>query len=101
MELDQDLLNLWLQAERGLSTGQARQLIELVQDSRNASMTFSYDTAQALVDEGKEWLFELGEQWGLDLQTPISSADEKLGNYELVYVGACPGREAWRAQSCS
>ena len=65
MELDQDLLNLWLQAKDGLSTGQARQLILLVQDSRDAVKAFDND--------GKEPPLDLGQQWGLDLRTPSAS----------------------------
>ena len=70
MELDQDLLNLWLQAEQGLSTGQARQLIFALQEARN--------TDDALREEmqDKEFYAETPyprEQWGLDLQTPSAS----------------------------
>ena len=103
MELDQDLLNLWLQAKDGLSTEQTRRLVEAMQLARDKLR--SLDSCYVEDEEGTEVCFradihKLG-QWGLDLQTPTSPIGEKLGNYELVYVGRCPGREAWRAQPCS
>ena len=68
MELDQDLLNLWLQAKDGLSTEQTRRLIETLQESR--------DKAEELYQELWDkvtWptALPMQQQWGLDLQTPV------------------------------
>ena len=94
MELDQDLLNLWLQAEHGLSTGQARRLIELMQEGRN--MFDRFGESGLFTDGQPEWW---NKQWGLDLQTPSASstpsAEQVVGEFfEAILKHSVVGRPA-------